>query len=52
MSFEDWWRELMALAVSADFPLNIAEPQSYQDYFDDGDSPDDVLQAEMDATDG
>lgn len=51
MSFEAWWQELVSLAVAQDFPLNVGEPESYQDYFDDGDSPEDALQTEMDACD-
>lgn len=45
MGFETWWQRLSELAFDAEWELG--EPDSYREYYDDGDSPEDTLALEM-----
>ncbi len=47
--FALWWSALCKIAKRADFPLDVERPSSYKEYFDDGDSPRDALDAEIEA---
>lgn len=45
-TFEAWWEELTKLAEQAEWDLG--EKESYKEFFDDGDSPEDALDTDMD----
>lgn len=48
-SFDDWFRQLEELAEGIDWELG--EPESYTEYFDDGDTPEQALDEEIAAAD-
>jgi len=45
-TFEAWWEELTNLAKQAEWDLG--EKEQYKEFFDDGDSPEDALDVDMD----
>jgi hypothetical protein len=47
MTFSEWFATLRRLAVLHRFPVSTEDRDSYREYFDDGDSPADALDAEM-----
>jgi hypothetical protein len=48
-SFEEWWTELKNLAAEDDWSLG--EKESYQEFYDDGDTPADALEVDMESCD-
>ena len=49
MNFEQWWQALQAHARTigqADL-ININDQESYREYFEDGDSPQEVVAMEL-----
>ena len=51
-SFEQWWIDLVALGEKLDWPINRDDRESYREYFDDGDTPEDVVEFERSADGG
>jgi hypothetical protein len=49
-SFDDWWAELKNLAAEDDWSLG--EKESYHEFYDDGDTPADALEVDMESCDG
>ncbi len=49
MNFDLWFIRLQELAFEEDWELG--EPRSYQEYYDDGDTPEVALAEEMSRTD-
>jgi len=45
MTFDVWWLRLIKLAK--DNKWKLGDKQTYREYFDDGDSPEDALKSEM-----
>lgn len=46
-TFEAWWSAFCAAAVGAGFEINQENPESYREFYDDGDSPRECLATEM-----
>lgn len=44
-TFEQWWDELRGLAKDAEWELGVKD--TYMEFFDDGDSPADALEDDM-----
>ena len=47
--FALWWATLRRIAQQEKFELDVRNPKSYSDYFEDGDSPRAALNAELKA---
>jgi hypothetical protein len=49
MSFAEWWDALLKFAVhlGADDAIDIHNPESYLEYWEDGDSPEDCFFTEI-----
>ena len=45
MTFDVWWLRLIKLAK--DNKWKLGDKQTYREYYDDGDSPEDALRSEM-----
>jgi hypothetical protein len=50
MTFKEWFRRLKREAAYIDWPINEDDPDSYKEAYEDGLSPSDMLQEEIDAT--
>lgn len=46
VTFDEWWQRLQALADVEDWEL-VGEKDDYQEYYDDGDSPEEALAIEQ-----
>lgn len=46
--FEEWWQQLLKLALEAEHHL-AGTPEQYREYFDDGDTPGEALDAEIES---
>jgi hypothetical protein len=44
MTFEEWFKQLLEYAaqMGAEGAVDIYNPESYREYYDDGDSPEDA----------
>lgn len=53
MDFESWFNHLVIYARDDNNEdlINKEDPESYRDYWEDGDSPEDTYYAELDAAD-
>lgn len=45
--FNLWWLKLLEAAEAEHFPINADDPESYFEYYDDGDTPEEALAEEM-----
>jgi hypothetical protein len=51
LTFEEWFKELVAVAVDRDMSalIDTSNPEAYMEYYDDGDAPEDCFDAEYEA---
>jgi len=49
MSFAEWWQVLLKFAahLDAEDAIDIYNPEQYQEYWEDGDSPEDCFFTEI-----
>lgn len=48
-NFDEWWNELKSMAAEAEWKLG--EKETYKEFYDDGDSPSDALDMDMESCD-
>lgn len=53
VTFEVWFKELLKVAEERDAVnlIDQSDPQTYLEYFDDGDSPEDAFDSEWESQD-
>ncbi len=49
ITFETWWLRFLHCAEEADFDVDPEDQALYSEYYDDGDTPEEALEYEMDA---
>ncbi len=47
VSFSVWWQRLCHIADECGWELGEEDKDSYREYYDDGDEPEDVIDTEM-----
>jgi len=47
-NFDQWWQSLLKLALEVAHDL-VGRPEHYQEYYDDGDTPEEALDLELEA---
>ncbi len=52
ISFDTWWQRFLHCAEEAGFEINADDSTAYREYYDDGDTPEEALEAEIEISGG
>lgn len=47
IGFDTWWQRFLHCAEMETFEIDVSDKELYQEYYDDGDSPEEALLCEI-----